>query len=48
MASSPTVLPKLAVVGLTTLQAVARPSEVDDRRQTTANAEALVCRSAAI
>jgi hypothetical protein len=30
------------------VQAVARPSEVDDWRQTTANAEASTCRSAAV
>jgi hypothetical protein len=31
-----------------TRQAVARPSEVDDGRQTTANAESSTCRSATV
>jgi hypothetical protein len=42
------VLPKLVVLRSRTTQAVARPSEVNERRQETANADRSTCRSEAV
>jgi hypothetical protein len=47
-APSPLLVVGLAASSLAARQAVARPSEVDDWRQTTANVEASTRRSAAV